>query len=159
MIAPNQIVEVSINSKNKKYYENILNKQLKIKDIVSVSPEDLMHGSAVKFYAICDNCGVQKEVVGQSYFRAVDHSGEYFCDDCHRIRDSKQMRRVMDSMTEDELKLVTEKRKVTCRKKYGVDNPVQVYLNQTGEDSKVNLEALFNTAYQHKELIKEILNK
>ena len=36
---------------------------------------------------------------------------------------------------------------------------IQVYLNQTGEDSKVNLEALFNTAYQHKELIKEILNK
>jgi ABC-2 type transport system ATP-binding protein len=36
---------------------------------------------------------------------------------------------------------------------------IQVYLNQTGDDSKVNLEALFNTAHQHKELIKEIFNK
>lgn len=36
---------------------------------------------------------------------------------------------------------------------------IQVSLNQTGEESKVNLEALFNTVYQHKELIKEIFNK
>ena len=36
---------------------------------------------------------------------------------------------------------------------------IQVSLNQTGEDSKVNLEALFNTVYQHKELIKELFNK
>lgn len=35
----------------------------------------------------------------------------------------------------------------------------QVCLNQTGEDSKVNLEALFNTVHQHKELIKGIFNK
>ena len=36
---------------------------------------------------------------------------------------------------------------------------IQVYLNHTGEDSKVNLEALFNTVHQHKELIKRIFNK
>ena len=36
---------------------------------------------------------------------------------------------------------------------------IQVYPNQTGEDSKVNLEALFNTVHQHKELIKGIFNK
>ena len=31
---------------------------------------------------------------------------------------------------------------------------IQVYLNQTGEDSKVNIEALFNTVLKHKTLIK-----
>ncbi len=36
---------------------------------------------------------------------------------------------------------------------------IQVYLNQTGEESKVNLEALFNTVLRHKELIKGIFNK
>lgn len=36
---------------------------------------------------------------------------------------------------------------------------IQVCLNQTGEESKVNLEALFNTVHQHKELIKGIFNK
>ena len=36
---------------------------------------------------------------------------------------------------------------------------VQVCLNQTGEDSKVNMEALFNTVHIHKELIKGIFNK
>ena len=36
---------------------------------------------------------------------------------------------------------------------------IQVCLNQTGEDSKVNLEALFNTVHHHKELIKGIFNK
>ena len=36
---------------------------------------------------------------------------------------------------------------------------IQVSLNQTGEDSKVNIEALFNTVHQHKELIKGIFNK
>ena len=36
---------------------------------------------------------------------------------------------------------------------------IQVYLNQTKEDSKVNIEALFNTVLKHKALIKGIFNK
>lgn len=36
---------------------------------------------------------------------------------------------------------------------------IQVTLNQTGEDSKINLEALFNAVHQNKELIKGIFNK
>ena len=36
---------------------------------------------------------------------------------------------------------------------------IQVCLNQSGEDSKVNLEALFNTVHQNKEIIKVIFNK
>ena len=36
---------------------------------------------------------------------------------------------------------------------------IQVYLNQNGEDSKVNIEALFNTAPLHKGLIKGLFNK
>lgn len=36
---------------------------------------------------------------------------------------------------------------------------IQVSLNQTGEESKVNLEALFNTIHRNKELIKGIFNK
>ena len=36
---------------------------------------------------------------------------------------------------------------------------IQVCLNQSGEDSKVSIEALFNTVHQHKELIKGIFNK
>ena len=36
---------------------------------------------------------------------------------------------------------------------------IQVCLNQSGEDSKVNIEALFNTVHQHKEFIKGIFSK
>ncbi len=36
---------------------------------------------------------------------------------------------------------------------------IQVCLNQTGEESKVNIEALFNTVQQHKAYIKELFNK
>ena len=36
---------------------------------------------------------------------------------------------------------------------------IQVYRNLTGEESKVNIEALFNTVHKHKELIKEIFSK
>ena len=36
---------------------------------------------------------------------------------------------------------------------------IQVRLNQTGEESKVNIEALFNTVHRQKELIKGIFNK
>lgn len=36
---------------------------------------------------------------------------------------------------------------------------IQVSLNQTGEDSKVSIEALFNTVHKHKELIKGIFSK
>lgn len=33
---------------------------------------------------------------------------------------------------------------------------IQVYPNTTGEDSKVNIEALFNTVHKHKELVKSL---
>jgi ABC-2 type transport system ATP-binding protein len=36
---------------------------------------------------------------------------------------------------------------------------IQVKMNHTGEESKVNIEALFNTVHQHKELVKGIFNK
>ena len=36
---------------------------------------------------------------------------------------------------------------------------IQVYPNTTGEESKVNLEALFNAVHQHKDLIKEMFKK
>ena len=36
---------------------------------------------------------------------------------------------------------------------------IQVYPNHTGEESKVNLEALFNTVHQHKQLIKGLFQK
>lgn len=36
---------------------------------------------------------------------------------------------------------------------------IQVHLNTEAQESKVNIEALFNTAHSHKELIKEIFNK
>ena len=36
---------------------------------------------------------------------------------------------------------------------------IQVCLNNAGEESKVNIEALFNTVHAHKELIKGIFNK
>jgi ABC-2 type transport system ATP-binding protein len=36
---------------------------------------------------------------------------------------------------------------------------IQVYPNSTGEESKVNMEALFNTVYKHKDLIKTMFKK
>lgn len=36
---------------------------------------------------------------------------------------------------------------------------IQVHINTEEQESKVNIEALFNTAHSHKELIKEIFNK
>ena len=36
---------------------------------------------------------------------------------------------------------------------------IQVKLNHTEEESKVNIEALFNTVHKHKELIKGIFNR
>ena len=36
---------------------------------------------------------------------------------------------------------------------------IQVMMNTNGEDSKVNIEALFNTVYKHKELMKNLFTK
>ena len=36
---------------------------------------------------------------------------------------------------------------------------IQVYPNTTGEESKVNIEALFNTVHKHKDLVKGLLKK
>lgn len=36
---------------------------------------------------------------------------------------------------------------------------IQVYPNMTGEDSKVNIEALFNTAHKNKDIVRELFRK
>ena len=36
---------------------------------------------------------------------------------------------------------------------------IQVYPNTTGEESKVNVEAFFNTVHAHKDLVKPMFNK
>ena len=36
---------------------------------------------------------------------------------------------------------------------------IQVYPNTTGEESRINMEAFFNTVYKHKELIKDMFRK
>ena len=137
MIIPNQMVQISINSKNKKYYEKLLNKTLKIADVINVSPENLMHGSCAKFYAKCDRCGNEKEVVGQSYFKAVDKHAEYLCEDCFKYRlasDIEDCNQSLDQKLKDQRLTIDDMPKITVYK--------------PGESYELDIKTLYNIDFE-----------
>lgn len=79
-------------------------------DTIYVRPEDLMKNSHERIHAICDKCGNESGMEYRQYIRACGHfNGKFYCHMCNGTIDS-----------------VVEKRRKTCLKKYGVENPMQV---------------------------------
>lgn len=119
-------VEVTINSSNFSKFDNV-----KVGDIVLVSPQDLTKGSHTKVNMSCDECGSTGYIKWNSYvrnYRDVYKSGEWFCKPCKRIINN-QKKYGVDNVFQ--LESIKERSKETIREKYGVD-----YISQSEEIKK-----------------------
>lgn len=119
-------VEVTINSSNFSKFDNV-----KVGDIVLVSPQDLTKGSHTKVNMSCDECGSTGYIKWNSYvrnYRDVYKSGEWFCKPCKRIINN-QKKYGVDNVFQ--LESIKERIKETIKEKYGVD-----YISQSEEVKK-----------------------
>lgn len=92
-------------------------------DELEVNVEDLSKGSEIKVRCNCDYCGESSIVMYCNYVKQIAKFGNFSCRKCSRAIRVKQ---TWQQKTDIQIKEINEKKKQTCRKKYGKDNPFQV---------------------------------
>ena len=109
MLVENQKIEIVWNPQQASHFRK-LGYKFEKGDIIYVPPEDLQYNSHKRVKVYCDNCGKELEMEYRQYMHKREKfNGNYYCDAC------------ASGATETK-----NKRKETCIKKYGVENPMQV---------------------------------
>jgi hypothetical protein len=63
----NEFIKITIQSKNRLYYESLLYKKLNIGDVVEILSENILRGSKILITGICDFCGNERKVSMKEY--------------------------------------------------------------------------------------------
>ena len=109
MLVENQKIEIVWNPQQASHFRK-LGYKFEKGDIIYVPPEDLQYNSHKRVKVYCDNCGKELGMEYRQYMHKREKfNGNYYCDAC------------ASGATETK-----NKRKETCIKKYGVENPMQV---------------------------------
>ena len=112
MLKENQKIKVQMTSNTKKWYSS-LGYDYKLGESFEVIPEHLPKGSNQKVEVQCDICGKESICAYGNYLLNLSrHEGKFVCKKCIRL---------ISSNFKDGYK----KRKETCLKKYGTENPMQ----------------------------------
>ena len=113
-------IEVKINKMNIDHYVS-LGYDVKLKDIVNINPNDLIHGSKLRIVVQCDVCNFKKEISFESYINNVKRGGFYSCEKC------KYIKRKKTSLEKYGNENFTNRKKSieTNLEKYGVENVSQ----------------------------------
>jgi hypothetical protein len=84
----NKFIEIKITKKNIDHFINFY-KNIKLKDIIKIKPEQLQKGSNTVIDAKCDICGVERNIKYQAYYKNINSCEEYpiyTCDKCSHIK-------------------------------------------------------------------------
>lgn len=132
-------VNVSINGNNKKTYEKIHN-DLNIKDIIEISPIQLMKGSHVEILCSCDICGKEKLIEYRIYYKITNGIKEkYYCHKCSKDKWEKTNLERYGSIYPQRNEVIKRKIVETNLDRYGVEHSSQ--LNEYKDKQKnTNME-------------------
>ena len=151
MIISNK-VEITINSSNFNHYQKFFEKELKVKDVVQVSIENLTHASRAIILVKCDECGVEKSLLFKDYFKYGYTDGDYLCKKCKLKKNNLEKWGVENVFQLDSVK---EKSKKTNLEKWGVE-----FITQSKEiQKKIKENNLEKFGKEHHLQNEDILNK
>lgn len=107
---------------------------------LEINVEDIVPTANVKVTVICDCCGKEYQVTMTNYTRSMKDSGSVVCYDCKfdKTKQTLQDRYGVDAPSK--IQGYSEKARVTCLERYGVENAMQ--LKSTQAKAK-------QTLYQH----------
>lgn len=133
MLVPNQMIRTKWMKQNKEHYESLGYNFTKFNKFFFAKPEHLPSESHIKVKVVCDKCGKEKDMQWRDYLRY--HSEEFgdLCMDCCQ-----------------------EKRKDTCIKKYGTDNPSKVEIFKEKRTSTMLERFGVENVFQSKECKEKI---
>jgi len=127
-------IEVVISSSNIHIYKNIF-KNIKIKDVIKLSPLQLMIGSHVNILCSCDICGKEKNMMYKTYYKITKGLNEkYYCQKCSKEKWEKTNLERYGSIYPQQNELVKKKIIDTNINRYGVEHSSQ--LNEYKEKQK-----------------------
>lgn len=121
MIIEDQKIPVKITKRNVEYYSNIGFKNIKLKDVINVVPEDLIEGSNTKVKVLCDYCGKTIDVRYRDY---VNYKyDKYSCASCRQRKTSEyNLNARQDSLYERALSFCREKGYILITPKTNIKN-------------------------------------
>lgn len=117
MLKENQFVYTKWSKWSEEHYISKGYKCLNRKDPIYVKAEDLYRGSRAKVIVICDYCKKEYEKIYKDYVR--QHEGGDCCKDCLQ----KKARKILKEKYGENYTLNMNN---AFKKKYGVENPMQV---------------------------------
>jgi len=83
---PDQMVEMTWNSNNKKYFLDKGYSYTQMLDVFMVDVKDLRNSYKEEIFVVCDNCEQTYKKIYRNYKRLNDTHGKDYCPDCESLR-------------------------------------------------------------------------
>src|SRR5690606_582497 len=99
-------------------------KNIKLKDIIKIKPEQLQKGSNILIDAKCDICGIERNIKYQAYYKNINSCEEYpiyTCDKCSHIKIKSHNRKKWGVDYFSQTKEYNDKFKKTMKERWGVE--------------------------------------
>ena len=144
-------VEVAINSTNIKEYSKLID-GIKMKDIITLNPCQLMKGSHVVILTSCDICKKEKNMEYRTYYKITSGCTEkYYCQKCSKVKWEKTNLERYGSIYPQQNELIKQKLVDTNLDRYGVEHSSQLQ-EYKDKQEKTNIEKYgFKSVLQNKE--------
>ena len=124
-----KFIKIKIKIKKQlRYYEDIGYKDINLEDDITIPVMKLPKGSHAKITIICDNCGKEREMQFNNYYRTTNGlKNKYYCNNKECINKIRKISINKKYGVDNVFQLydIKEQIKITNNDKYGVDNPQQ----------------------------------
>lgn len=137
----NEFIEIKISKKNIEHYSKFY-KDITLRDIIKVNPNNLQKSCNIKVDVSCDICGIERNIKFQAYSKNINSCPEfpiYTCDKCSHIKIKEYNKKKWGVEYYSQTKEYGEKFRSTMIDRWGVE-----YSQQSPElrekTKKTNLE-------------------
>jgi hypothetical protein len=123
----NEFIELKITRKNIDHFTQ-WHKDIKLKDIIKVDPNNLQKSCNIKVDVSCDICGVERNIKFQAYTKNINSCPEYpiyTCDKCSHVKIKEYNKKKWGVEYYSQTKEYGEKFRSTMVERWGVEYALQ----------------------------------
>jgi len=123
----NEFIELKITRKNIDHFTQWY-KDIKLKDIIKVDPNNLQKSCNIKVDVSCDVCGVERNIKFQAYTKNINSCPEYpiyTCDKCSHVKIKEYNKKKWGVEYYSQTKEYGEKFRSTMMERWGVEYALQ----------------------------------
>ncbi len=157
----NKSIEIKISKKNIDHFL-CYHKDIKLRDIIQVDPNNLQKSSNVKVDVSCDVCGIERTIKYQAYTKNINSCEEYpiyTCDKCSHVKIKSFNRKKWGVDYFSQTDEYNDKFKSTMMERYGVEYTLQSE-ELRDKVKKTNLEKFgFENPFMDGDRIRKIFNE